>query len=133
MRFFRGDLVGAEEHFARWSGFLDADGFRQVPGAAVDAIGDASLCAWALGHADKARERIARALPSHGIATTSYDLAVGRLFESLLSCLWLREPQRAEVAATQALAIAEEHGFPFIRDFDPPGARLGAGAARPRG
>jgi len=32
----------------------------------------------------------------------------------------LREPQDAEVAATQALAIAEEHGFPFIRDFTRP-------------
>jgi predicted ATPase len=44
-----------------------------------------------------------------------YTLAVARLFESLLFC-WLREPQRTEVAATQALAIAEEHGFPFVRD-----------------
>jgi predicted ATPase len=36
-------------------------------------------------------------------------------FESLLSC-WLREPQGAEVAATQALATTEEHGFPLYRN-----------------
>ena len=36
--FFRGDLAGAEEHFGRLSGFLDAAGFRQIPGAAVGAI-----------------------------------------------------------------------------------------------
>jgi hypothetical protein len=32
---FRGDFAGAEEHFAGLSSFPDADGFRQVPGAAV--------------------------------------------------------------------------------------------------
>ena len=116
MSFYRGDLVGAEEHFARWSGFLDADGFRQVPGAAVGAIGTASLCAWALGHADSARERIAQAIAFARDSNNPYDLAFGRIFESWLSCL-LREPQRAEVAATQALAIAEEHGFPFVRNL----------------
>jgi len=48
-----------------------------------------------------------------------YDLAVARLFESRLSC-WLREPQHAEVAATQALTIAEEHGFSYVRNFSLP-------------
>src|SRR6202012_2469250 len=45
-----------------------------------------------------------------------YDLAVGRLFEGLLYCS-LREPLQAEVAATQALAIAEEHCFPFVTNL----------------
>ena len=31
VNYHRGDLVGAEEHFVRWSGFLGSDGFRQVP------------------------------------------------------------------------------------------------------
>ena len=75
----------------------------------------ASLCAWALGHADSARERIARAIAFARDSNNPYDLAVARIFESWLSCL-LREPQRAEVAATQALAIAEEHGFPFVTE-----------------
>jgi hypothetical protein len=47
--FLRGDLVGAEEHFVRWSGLLGADGFKPVPGAAVVVIGTAGLCAGALG------------------------------------------------------------------------------------
>jgi hypothetical protein len=58
----RGDLVVAEEHFVRWSGFLDANVFRQAPGAAVNAISVASICAWALGHANSARQRIAQAI-----------------------------------------------------------------------
>jgi tetratricopeptide (TPR) repeat protein len=37
------------------------------------------------------------------------------MFEGRLSDI-LREPQRAEVAATQALAIAEEHCFPLVRN-----------------
>jgi class 3 adenylate cyclase/tetratricopeptide (TPR) repeat protein len=114
--FVRGDLVGAVEHFARLSGFLASAGFRQVPGAAVSAIGYASLCAVALGHADKARERIAQAIAFARDSNNPYHLAFGRGCESWLFCL-LREPQRAEVAATQALAIAEEHGFPSVRNL----------------
>jgi class 3 adenylate cyclase/tetratricopeptide (TPR) repeat protein len=116
VNFYRGDLAAAEEHFARGSGFIDAAGFRQVPGAAVDGIGRAALCAWVLGHADKARERIAQAIAFARDSNNPYDLAVGRLFESALSC-WLRELQHAEVAATQALAISGEHGFRFVRDL----------------
>jgi class 3 adenylate cyclase/tetratricopeptide (TPR) repeat protein len=117
--FSRGDLVSAEEHFVRWSDFLDADGFSQVPGAAVDAIGAASACAWLLGHADKARERIDRVMAFARDSNNPYELVVGRLFESGLACM-MREPRRAEVAATHALAFAEEHGFPFVRNLTRP-------------
>ena len=113
--FYRGDLVGAEENFSRLSGFLEAAGFRQVPGAAVAGIGIAGLCAWTSGRADIARERIAQAIAFARDSNSPYDLAVARFFETWL--YWfLREPQRAEVAATQALAIAEEHGFPYVRN-----------------
>jgi class 3 adenylate cyclase/tetratricopeptide (TPR) repeat protein len=117
--FIRGDLARAEEHFARWRGFLDADGLRQVPGAAVTAIVTAGLCAGALGHADIARERVARALALARDSNTPFDLAVGRMLESLLFRL-LREPLRTEVAAMQALAIVEEHGFAYIRNMTRP-------------
>jgi hypothetical protein len=117
----RGDLVVAEEHFARWSGFLDANVFRQAPGAAVgsSAISVASFCAWALGHANSARQRIAQAIAFAQDSNNPYDLAVSRFFESWLYCS-LREPQHAEVAATQALALAEEHGFAFNGDATRP-------------
>jgi class 3 adenylate cyclase/tetratricopeptide (TPR) repeat protein len=114
--FFRADLIDAEEHFARLSGFLDADGFRQVPAVVVGAMATAGVCAGALGHADLARARLAQAVAFTRDSNNPYDRALGRMWESWLSC-WLREPQRAEVAAAQALAIAEEHGFPFIRNF----------------
>jgi len=113
--FFRGHLAGAEEHFARWSGFLDADGFRQVPGTVVGAICVAGFCAGALGRADLARERIAQAIAFARDSNNPFELAFGRMFESLLYCS-LREPRRAQVAAMQGLAIAEEHGFPSVRN-----------------
>jgi len=131
MSLVRGDLVGAEEHFGRLSGFLDAAGFRTR--AAVDAVARGALCAWALGHADKARERIAQAMVLARDSNNPFDLAVGRMFESFLFCDLLRAPQRAEDAATQALAIAEEHGFPFIRNATRPvlgWARAQLGRAR---
>jgi tetratricopeptide (TPR) repeat protein len=118
-RFTCGDLVGAEEHFARFGEFLDADGFRQVPGAAEVAIGYASWCAAALGHVDSARERIAQAIAFARNSNNPYDLAVARRFEGSLYC-WLREPQRAEVAGMQALAITEEHGFSFVKNMTLP-------------
>jgi hypothetical protein len=115
VRLLRGDLAGAEEHFTRWSSFLNAPGFRQVLGANVIAIGSASQLAWVLGRTDLARERIAQALAFARESTNIYDLAAARTFEARLFGL-LREPQRAEVAASQALAICEEHGFPIPRD-----------------
>ena len=113
---FHGDLIGAEEHFARLSGFLDAAGYRQVPGAAIAAIGGESVWAAASGRADSARERIVQAIVFARDSKNPYNLAFGRGFESWLSCL-LREPQRAEVAATYALAIAEENGFPYVKNM----------------
>jgi class 3 adenylate cyclase/tetratricopeptide (TPR) repeat protein len=113
VRFSRGDLLGAEEQFARLGDFLDAADFRQVPVAAVITIGTASFCAWALGQTDLALERIARAMAFARDSNNPYALASGRILESLLYCL-LREPEPAALAASQALALAEEHGFPFI-------------------
>jgi len=112
VRLLRGDLAGAEEHFTRGASFLSTPGFRQVPGAAVVAIGPAGHLAWALGRTDIARERIAQAIVFARESNNLYDLAVARMFEGRLFCL-LREPRRAEVAASQALAISEEHGFPI--------------------
>jgi hypothetical protein len=46
LNFLRGDLVEAEEHFGRWSGFLDADGFgssRRGRGSFKSAVSKPSL------------------------------------------------------------------------------------------
>ena len=109
-RILSGDPVGAEEHFARMSGFFGAAGFRQVPGMLVPAMGPASTLVWILGHAERARERILRADVFARDSKNLYDLAIARLWESWLYRR-LREPQRAEAAAAQAVALSEEHLF----------------------
>ena len=65
-----------------------------------------------LGYPDKARERLAQLTAFARDSKNPYDPAFSLFFECWLPCL-LKEPRRTEVAATRALAISEEHGFPF--------------------
>ena len=96
--------------FRQWAPALGAEFLAGVP------IGVAGFCAGALGHVDSARERLPRAMAFAQDSNNPFDLAMARNMESWLACL-LREPQRAEVAAAQALAIAEEHGFSLVRNM----------------
>jgi len=106
--FHRGDLAGAEHHFARWS--ESAANSQRFPIWVGATLGLASVSAWFLGHADSARERIARAIAVARNKKDPYELTIARYFEGLLHVLF-REPRRAEAASKQALAISEEHGF----------------------
>jgi tetratricopeptide (TPR) repeat protein len=117
--FHRGDFARVEELFANLCGVLDADRLRQFPGAVVEPIGVAAICAWTLGRADTACERIAKGIAFARDSGRPYDLALARLFEGIVhTCR--REPLRAEVAISQVLATAEEHGFPFLADLGRP-------------
>ena len=119
VRFNRGDLVGLEEHFARLGGLVEAADGGQLVGAIangiVTAMGIASLGAWMLGHAEKAGARIAEAIAFARDQKTPFLLAGGRSLESYLY-RWFREPQRAADAASESVAISEEHGFSFYND-----------------
>jgi tetratricopeptide (TPR) repeat protein len=114
VRFYRGDLTGAEGHFARMNGFIEAPGLRRVAGAIVIGLGFASLVAWTLGRADTARQRATQAIVIARENKNPFDLGFALFFESYLH-RWLREPQRAECAAAQALALSEEYGFSNLR------------------
>jgi tetratricopeptide (TPR) repeat protein len=111
---FRGDLVVAQEHFAHLEGFLKTADFRQTPGLLAVAMGNAGRCAWTLGYADQARARMAQMIAFDRDSKNPYGLVFARFVESWLYRL-MREPQRIEAAGTLALAICEEHGFPFLR------------------
>jgi len=123
--FFSGDLAGVENCFERLIGCLEAAGFRQVPGAAVGAIATAAFGALIQGHADRARDRIAQAFAFARDSKNPYDLACAGFFDSFVSYL-LRDPQQAEAAADRAVALCEEHGFPFVRHL----SRTSVGWAR---
>ena len=120
-----GDLVGAEQHCGHLTGFLEAPALRQFAGAIEFTLGFASLGAWMLGQPDSARERIAQLIAIARDSKNPYDLASGLVMESWLY-RFLREPQPAEAAAKRALAISEERGFSFCRDF----ARIFIGSVR---
>ncbi len=104
IRFWRGDFLGAEEHFERGRAFFDAPGLRSVE----DAFGNASHSAWVTGRADTARERIRRCL--EGTQRNPLDVAYGQLHAALLYNS-LGEFARAEALAAKALSQSEERGF----------------------
>ncbi len=110
MCFARGDLMGVENHFARLDRLIGAVGISEFPGAIILPVSWAGLGAWFMGHPRRAFERIARAIALATDKKSPYDLAYGRFFQGWL-WRWLREPQSAEAAATQALVVAELHGF----------------------
>jgi class 3 adenylate cyclase/tetratricopeptide (TPR) repeat protein len=116
MRFYTGDLVGVEEHFARLSPLIETVGLKQAPGNIVITIGVTGLGAWALGRAEAAQGRIARAAAFAEASKNPYDLAMALLFEGYLA-RFQREPRRADAAATRMLALAEEHGLSYAGDL----------------
>jgi tetratricopeptide (TPR) repeat protein len=116
VRYYRGDLVGVEEHFACLNSFIEAPGMEQIPAAIVVTIGFASLGAFAWGRADQARERIARGISYARDSKNPYEVVTGRYYESWLY-RFMREPLQAKGAAAEVLALSEEHGFPFFKDI----------------
>src|SRR6516225_8925184 len=108
-RLYRGDLIGAEEQFARLSNLTQTVGLRQAAGIAPITIGVIGLGAWILGRADSAHQHIARAVAFARDSRQPFDLAMALLFEGYLH-RFQREPRQAEVAGTQLLSLSEEHG-----------------------
>ena len=86
VRFYLGDLAGAENHFTAGLKLFDDPVFRQNPaGGCYPVFGWASSNAWILGRADVARERIAkmRAAVNPPIRTICH----GRIFLRRISTL----------------------------------------------
>jgi predicted ATPase len=115
-RFYSGDLIGAEEQFARLSELIQTFGLRQATGITPITIGVTGLGAWIMGRADSARERIARAMAFAKDSNQPYDLAMALLFEGYLH-RFQREPRQVEAVGAQLLSLSEEHGFAYARDL----------------
>jgi len=109
----RGDLAGAEKHFAAGLEFFDAPGFKRYPGAAaVSTFGYVSLNAWIQGCTEVARKRIAQMMAAVN-GNNPYDVATSWLFAALLQAN-MREYEQAEALAGRALELSKQHQFPFI-------------------
>jgi predicted ATPase len=98
-RFYGGDLVGAEEQFARLSELIRTAGLRQAAGITPITIGVIGLGAWILGRADSAHERMARAVAFARDSKQPFNLAMALLFEGYLH-RFQREPRQAEACGS---------------------------------
>src|SRR5262249_38897348 len=114
-RFYPGNFVVAEEDFARARAFVESPDFPQIgTEAAVTVVTFAlgSWNAWITGHADVARERVERMRQIMQRAQRNpYATAIAQIAEANLH-VWLREFAWADALAGEALASAEEQGFP---------------------
>ena len=127
VRYSRGDLVGAEEHFTRWRGICEVSGFGPLPDLTTLGFAFGGYCAWALGLTEKARERIAKTTAFARDTQSPFEIAQALAWESAMYTS-LREPERAEAAATRALTLCEEGGFLQMAEV----ARVHLGWARAR-
>jgi class 3 adenylate cyclase/tetratricopeptide (TPR) repeat protein len=130
-RYYRGDLVAAEQYFLRGSALFDARGFRQTPAPASATFGMAGINAAIMGRADTARERIRWAVAAARQSNSPYALTYAQFLAALVELI-LREPEQAENLAAQALALSDEHGFPYHAAqsrIDLGRARAGLGSA----
>lgn len=108
-RWNSGDLTGAEEHFKAWKGICEASGYGQFPGETATTLGAGANVAWALGHAELARERIALAMTYAHDTKNPYELGVAHMRSAPL--YYSLSAPLAEAVAEQQLAMAQEHGF----------------------
>jgi tetratricopeptide (TPR) repeat protein len=110
VRFWRGDLAGAEHHFTMGLKFFDDPSFRQAPIAAVVVFNYGSHIACTLGRADIARERLAQMTAAANV-NNPHDLAFAG---HSAAGFWLRmrEYEQAEALAARALELSEKHQFP---------------------
>jgi tetratricopeptide (TPR) repeat protein len=126
VRFARGDLAGAEEHFARGLEFFEDVTIWPLPLLRLTPLGVVSLNAGLLGRAELACERLAQMM-----AATKQSHPVGVVWSGYLGSLiylLLRENQQAEMLVTQALELSEKYQIPYFAELA--GCSLGLARAR---
>jgi class 3 adenylate cyclase/tetratricopeptide (TPR) repeat protein len=126
VRFARGDLVGAEEHFARGLKFFEDATIWPLPSYRLTTFGVASWNAWALGRADLARERLARMMAAANQNNPAEVALSGHI--GAVTYLPLREHERVETLAAQALKLSEKLQIAYLAEA----ARCSLGLARAR-
>jgi tetratricopeptide (TPR) repeat protein len=117
-RLLRGDLAGTEAHFARGLKFFEDDAIwtdRAFRIFRLEAIGAASWSAWGLGRADLARERLARVMASANQNNPAEVAWAGWI--GATTYLLLRESERAEILAAQALELFEKHQMAQVAEI----------------
>lgn len=123
-RFYAGDVIGVEDHFARLSPMLDTKSIAAASYLIVP-IGVASHAAWQQGHVDVARERMKRAMDLARKSGDPYAMAMALHFKGNLN-LCLKAPRQAENVANRLFVLSEKHGLSYASDL----ARVMLGCAK---
>ena len=113
-RYWRGDLVGAEEYFKRGTPFFDAPSFKQFPGAVPQALSYSSLNAWTAGSADTARDRIRHVITIAREGNSLYENALAQNMAAELH-LCLRDHEQVETLASRSIALSDEYQVPLYK------------------
>jgi class 3 adenylate cyclase len=113
-RYWRGDLVGAEEYFKRGTSFFGAPCFKQFPGMGPQALGYSSLNAWTVGSADTARDRIRHAITIARDGNSLYENALAQNMAAELH-LYLRDPEQVETLASRSIALSDKYQIPLYK------------------
>jgi tetratricopeptide (TPR) repeat protein len=117
-RLLRGDLAGTEAHFARGLKFFEDDDIwtdRAFRIFRLEAFGAASWSAWGLGRADLARERLARLMAAANPSNPAEVAWAGWI--GATTYLLLKENERAEILAAQALEVFEKHQLAQVAEI----------------
>jgi hypothetical protein len=114
VRYWLGDLLGVEEHFATGLKFFDDPVYRRARGGgAIPGFAYASWSAWTLGQTEIAHKREAQMM---AVVTENdpYDVAYSKALAARLRG-YMREYKQAEALATGALELSEKHHLPYPR------------------
>jgi class 3 adenylate cyclase/tetratricopeptide (TPR) repeat protein len=116
---FRGDLDGAETHFAAGLSFFGDPSLRELPITASNLWAFALACcnAWMLGRIGLARERFTEMLEIV-ITSNPFEEAFSLVLSAIFH-IFLREYEAAETVVVRALEISERYQFhlPHARCF----------------
>ena len=104
--YFRGDLVGVEQHFSAGLPFFNDPGVRQVLSGAMT-FGYASWTAWMMGRSDLARKRLDQMMAAESEGN-QYNLALSEAFAAITLAV-MSEYQQAEALAVRAIELAETY------------------------
>jgi class 3 adenylate cyclase/tetratricopeptide (TPR) repeat protein len=113
LRYWRGDLAGAEKHFTAGLAVFNDPSLRQWPGGgALSAFGAGSWTAWSLGRSEVARQRQGRMI-ALASGNNAYDVAFSTFCVAYLEAC-VREHERAETLAAKALEISQSNQFSWL-------------------
>jgi tetratricopeptide (TPR) repeat protein len=116
IRYYRGDLAGAEKHFAAGLQFFDDSVFRRSAGAdRIDVFTKGAYCAFLAGRVNVARDRMTNAAAAVNPGRP-YDRSFADTMAACLHTL-IRENEEAEIVAARGLELSEKHKLASVAAF----------------